>query len=133
MRYQISTQSVGNTIIADNTYMKSGNNYTCFYQSVLKEEITNPTNYDMNVIVYDIIYKDDCPYLNCYRSYFEDFNSNSPDASAENSIGAIDTSTNTNGGDPISLIHRGLTNMQGLAASDSQQTSYIVEKNSRSN
>lgn len=128
MRNQIGDQVIGNTLPVDNTYVKSGNNYCCFYTSVLKQEITNPTNYDMNLVLYDIVYKDDCPYANCARSYFETWNANSADSTAENSIGLLDSSTNVNSGDPISLIHKGLTNMSANASIDSSTASYVVGK-----
>lgn len=117
---------VGNDAPTTDTYYKSGNNYCCFYQSNSIYEITNPTNYDMNLVIYDIVYKEDCPYNYCTDSYFEDWNGNTADSTTENSLGIDNAVKAINSGDPISLIHRGLTYMLAYPTATANWNSYIV-------
>ena len=86
--------TVGNiNTTAANTYAYSQEQSIYINQFTYRYEIYNPTNYDMNLVIYDIVYKDDTEY-NCSNAYIDgnDY---------------LNESYNSNN-NPIALIQEGL-------------------------
>lgn len=96
----------GNTYSnVDGVYQLSGEQQICFYSNIATYEIVNPTNYDMNLVIYDVLYKQDSR-AESVTSYFENYNNN--DDFSLNSIGVMNVESSPLKEDPISLIHAGL-------------------------
>ena len=88
--------TVGNiSTTGANTYSYGQDQAIYINQFSYRYEIYNPTNYDMNLVIYDIVYKDDTEYKS-NNAYIDDL---AHDKSNENS------NSNNN---PIALIYEGL-------------------------
>lgn len=109
------------------TYSQSPQEKICFYQVTNKYEILNNGNYDMNLVIYDIVYKEDCPRPQCTDAHFEWYNVGE---TANNSIG-ITQSQQSNQiayGNPIGLMQSGSNPVNGFVTSGSTADSNIVAR-----
>lgn len=85
----VAGSNVSNTA---NLYVKSEQQSIYINKVTMKYEIMNPTNYDMNLILYDIVYKEDLAKSNSSRYY---------ESSSKNNIVTTE-------GDPIVLLSKGV-------------------------
>ena len=93
--YPLPTDTVGNiSTTASNTYNYGQEQAIYINQFSYRYEIYNPTNYDMNLVIYDIVYKDDTDYK-CDNAYI--------DGSSDSLNSAYNANNN-----PIALIAEGL-------------------------
>jgi len=113
------------TSVAGSALEATGNQYIVaqeqsiyFNKFKLKYEIYNPCNFDINLVIYDIVYKCDTDDTvdNTYKNGIS-------------TAGITETSTSADTkDDPISLMQRGLDSVQGRAETTSNSDSYIVAK-----
>lgn len=85
--------TAGDTLASTaNLYIKSEQQSIYLNKVEMKYEIMNPTNYDMNLIIYDIVYKEDLDKYN-YSVYYEN---------------DVNNGLNASYGDPIALLNQGI-------------------------
>jgi len=103
-----------------NYYLQSGDQSIYFGEFKYKYEIYNPTNIDMNLVIYDIVYKQDALYGRCGNAYYEN-------SSSQDNVYNSSQSTAGKGkyyDNPIGLMYTGIdkipiVNSSGGATNDS--------------
>lgn len=112
-KFPQETSTTGGDLLTANTslYKSSQDQSIYFGQQKYTYEIRNPCNYDLNLVIYDIVYKCD----------------------TDNEINSVQLETSTEAtamtgtpDDPISLIYRGISGVVGGQVSTDNSSRYIV-------
>lgn len=110
------TQTAGAALEATgNQYIVAQEQSIYFNKFKLKYEIYNPCNFDINLVIYDIVYKCDTDDT-VNNTYQNGASGSGPSTSADLKD------------DPISLMQRGMDYVQGRAETTSEANTYIVAK-----
>lgn len=101
--FPMDNSSVGAPLTTSGYYVKSQEQSIYVGKITMQYEILNPTNVDMNLVIYDIVYKD-----NTINSADSDYNS---------------VNVASNDDNPINLMFRGYNNVSGHMLSTGQTSS----------
>lgn len=103
----------GNTF--SGSYYATGQEQTIYFNKMkYTYEIMNPTNYDMDLIIYDIVYKQDTMDSHCNNAYWENSGTGGSSNCLDNT-GVYDSSDNCYQ-NPIGLINSGLNKLGSPSA-----------------
>lgn len=101
--WPVATSIAGQDTLVDSNigyYVKSQNQQVYFYKNTMRYEIQNPTNYDVNLVIYDIVCKQDTE----KSASFQWFSSPLEYSGTKTTTERLDTSTLA---DPITLMKLG--------------------------
>ena len=101
--------------ITQNSYQNSETQAVYFNKFKTTYEIYNPTNYDMNLIIYDIVVKQDTDQGGCANTAWNTFG-----------VQAEGGSSTTDTGSPIWYINKGLSGQSGYYPSAQPQSSDVT-------
>lgn len=110
LKFPIESNATGGTLSIGDYYRNSQDQsiYLSSYKYIY--DIMNPTNYDMDLIIYDIVYKQDTSDVHCNDAYWE----NNGTGGSSNVL--VDTSAYNKGTNcyenPIALINTGMNSLE---------------------
>lgn len=113
MKFPIESNATGASLNTGDYYRNSQDQsiYLSSYKYIY--DIMNPTNYDMDLIIYDIVYKQDTADIHCNDAYWE----NNGTGGSSNVL--VDSSAYNKGTNsyenPIALINTGMNSLEYLS------------------
>lgn len=119
------TGAPGGSNTLGNYYLNTGDQSIYFGEFKYKYEILNPTEIDMNLVIYDIVYKQDTQGGAVTNQYFESWTNKSGDIVSPNTT-YPEYNTNTYQDNPIALINNGT---YGIETNQSHNGSIIIADN----
>ncbi|ORX77613.1 hypothetical protein BCR32DRAFT_302449 [Anaeromyces robustus] len=118
--FPIETSSVGATTVNNNNYYYNSADQTIYFNSITTTyEITNPTDYDMNLCIYDIVCKEDTDYR--IDDYYYNYTEKTNPASISSGVSYTDTK------DPIRLIYQGTIQKTGVYSSSNTTYTTVAD------